>query len=619
LPDLGPGLTPLRNVVASGGGWEATGGEPWLRCAAPASAGQWVRIVYAAGLLDPLNRPLLRCVGRDDRVHDEILPGAMLGRAVWIGRLPEDTREIWISPTLAEGRFAFRIERWDVISPSRALFHVGQSGVLRAGRYLWGRWRGWDRFSRLQARRALGATPLSSYADWRRERARPFEPAFDAVHDQASSVPRFCIQAPDAAAAETLKRMLSQQIWPHWSVAINDQLAGVGDDDYVLPMAAGDRLEPHALALFAHDARRFPGLDALYADEDALDEQGLRRIAPRLKPDWSPVFAASGYAAQPLAVKAAIVKAGALDPSTARVRHVRRVLLTRSTLPPASPQPPATPAPATRRRVSVVVPTRDRVDLLRACVESLDSHETGADFEIIVLDNGSVGGEMLSYLDTLAKSPNRRVFRQPGPFNFSRLGNFGARQAQAPFLLFLNDDVEALSQDWLGQMLEYAAHPDVGAVGAKLLYPDGRLQHGGVVLGLDGFAGHVQRLVGADDPGYLGELVWPREVAAVTGACLAVEARKFFEVGGFDEERLPIEYNDIDLCLRLAERGYKSVFEPRARLMHRESATRGPNPRLDSRYESEHAYFRERWAAQLRDDPYFHPALSLDVLEVALG
>ena len=115
----------------------------------------------------------------------------------------------------------------------------------------------------------------------------------------------------------------------------------------------------------------------------------------------------------------------------------------------------------------------------------------------------------------------------PRPFNFSKLCNFGAREAHAPFLLFLNYDVEALAPDWLGRMLEFAAKPDIGPVGAKLLYPDGRLQHGGVVLGLDGFAGHVQRLLGADDPGYLGELAWPREVAAVTGACLAVEARKF--------------------------------------------------------------------------------------------
>ena len=189
----------------------------------------------------------------------------------------------------------------------------------------------------------------------------------------------------------------------------------------------------------------------------------------------------------------------------------------------------------------------------------------------------------------------------------------------APFLVFLNDDVEALAPDWLGRLLAYAAEPGVGAVGAKLLYPDGRLQHGGVVLGLDGFAGHAQRVVEADDPGYLGALAWPREVAAVTGACLAVEARKFFEIGGFDEARLPIEYNDIDLCLRLSEAGYVSVFEPRARLMHRESASRGANRWLDARYAGEHAFFRERWATRLRDDPYFHPALSLDALEIALG
>ena len=608
-------LTALRGAAATAAGWLASDIEPWLRCEAPPSAGRWVRFEYASGLLDPLTRPVLRFVGRD-AVYDELLPAAMLGRGVWIGRLPEDLREVWISPQLGAGPFAFRIERWELLSPLRLLSHFGPAGMSRAAKYSWGRLRGWEQFARLQARRALGPVPLRDYARWRRGRARPFDPAFDGAGALAGPPPVFRVLAPDAEVASALQPMLKRQIWPHWTLGLAGERPAVGDADYVLALNAGDRLEPHALAQLARLAARADQPEALYADEDAL--VGETRTAPRLKPDWSPLFSLSGYAGAPLAIRGAAWKAGGFDPATARVVHVRRVALSRiAPSPIAAPPPPA--AIDARRQATIIVPTRDRPDLLGPCVASLTRHPAGADFELIVLDNGSARADALVQLEALTRAPNVRVLRRPGPFNFSAICNSGAREARHPFLVFLNDDVEALAPDWLGRMLQFAAADDVGAVGAKLFYPDGRLQHGGVVLGLDGFAGHVQRAAAADDPGYLGMLAWPREVAAVTGACLAVEARKFFEVGGFDEARLPIEYNDIDLCLRLAERGYKSVFEPRARLMHRESASRGDNPRLDSRYAAEHGYFRKRWAHRLRDDPYFHPALSLDALEIALG
>jgi GT2 family glycosyltransferase len=605
----------LINAKAVAGGWEATGPEPWLRVDAPASGGRWVRMVYASGLTDPLTRPALRFAGRHG-AHDEFLPAAMWGRAVWIGRLPDDVEDIQVSPTLAEGAFAFRIERWDVISAARAMTYFGDRGLGRSAKYMWGRMRGWEQFARLQARRALGATPLQDYEAWRQSRARAFEPGFDRPGGAVAPV-RFHILAPDDDAADALKPALDAQIWPYWRLALAGERGGIGDDDYVLKLEPGDRLEPHALAVLAQAGAREPGLDALYADEDAYEPASGRRFAPLLKPDWSPLFSRSGYAGAPLALRGAAWKAGGFDPDAARVAHVRRVLVSRRE-PPRVALPAAAAAPA-RREASLIVPTRDRLDLLRPCIDSLTQHDSGAECELIVVDNGSVQPDVLAYLEALSRQPRAQVLQRPGPFNFSALANAGAKAAQAPFLLFLNDDVEALGPGWLGRMLELAARPQVGAVGAKLTYPDGRLQHGGVVLGLDGFAGHVQRLLDADDPGYLGELAWPREVSAVTGACLALEARKFHEVGGFDEARLPVEYNDIDLCLRLAERGYGAVFEPRARLMHRESASRGANPTLDSRYAGEHSYFRERWARRLRDDGYFHPALSLDALEIALG
>jgi GT2 family glycosyltransferase len=183
----------------------------------------------------------------------------------------------------------------------------------------------------------------------------------------------------------------------------------------------------------------------------------------------------------------------------------------------------------------------------------------------------------------------------------------------------LNNDVEILHNLWLSRMLPLAAMPDVGAVGAKLLYSDGRIQHAGVVLGIDGRAGHFQRGLSAIDPGYFRSLGSPHEVSAVTAACMAVEARKFAAVGGFDEINLPVELNDVDLCLRLNARGWKTLLESRATLTHVESASRGANALLDARYHTQVAYFAERWKEELRDDPYFHPALSLDALQAALG
>ncbi len=592
----GLGLAPVAGVEARPDGSFAAEAEPWLRVDAPSCAGRWVRLQYSSGLFEPLMRPALRLIGARE-TRDECLPGAMDGRAFWIGRMPEDLREIWISPTLAPGPFAFRLERWDVMTSAQALAAFGARNAGRAARYVWGRLRGKDAFARAQARRALGATPLRDFEAWSRARARAFEPAFDLMEAHGPP-PRFHILAEDADA---LRPTLAAQTWPHWTLG---GVADLADDAYALPLNPGDALAPHALAALAAAIWREGGPDAVYADEAAR--------SPRLKPDWSPTFARSGYLGAPLAMRGDAFRAGAMG----RVAHVRRALVSRRDAPAAAA---AGQTPGPRRAASVILPTRDRLDLLRPCVESLRRFDPGAEIELIVLDNGSQSADALAYLDALARAPEVQVIRCPGPFNFSAICNRGARAARRELLLFLNNDVEALRPDWLAAMLAHAAEPDVGAVGAKLMFPDGRLQHGGVVLGLDGFAGHVQGATSADDPGYLGRLAWACEVSAVTGACLAVEARKFFAVGGFDEERLPIEYNDIDLCLRLGEAGYRCIFEPRAVLMHRESASRGDNPYLDTRYAGEHAYFRERWARRRRDDPYFHPALSLDALEIALG
>ena len=209
--------------------------------------------------------------------------------------------------------------------------------------------------------------------------------------------------------------------------------------------------------------------------------------------------------------------------------------------------------------------------------------------------------------------------KDPGPFNFARLCNLGASSARYPTLVFLNNDTVVLADDWLGVLDDLARRPDAGAVGARLLYPDRRVQHAGVVLGLWGCAGHMDAGAPEGDPGYLGRLVCTREVAAVTGACLAVERSKFDAVGGFNEVSLPVDLNDIDLCLRLASRGWKTLYTPAALLIHKESASRGRSTDNAARYPKETAYFQSAWGDVIHDDPFFNPALSLNAQRTALG
>ena len=176
-----------------------------------------------------------------------------------------------------------------------------------------------------------------------------------------------------------------------------------------------------------------------------------------------------------------------------------------------------------------------------------------------------------------------------------------------------------LQRNWLKAMVRWAIEPQVGVVGAKLLFPHGKIQHAGVVLGFGGIAGHIYRRLSQGYPGYLAQLTVPHEVSAVTGACMAVARTKFEAVGGFDSENLAIDLNDIDFCLRIAERGWTNVWTPEATLIHHQSATRGIDRDPFALYRKERAYFVERWSHVIRDDPYFHPALSLYAHDVALA
>ena len=258
----------------------------------------------------------------------------------------------------------------------------------------------------------------------------------------------------------------------------------------------------------------------------------------------------------------------------------------------------------------MIVPTRNRVDLLRTCLEGVIRTQY-PEIEIIVVDNDSDDPATLTYLAEL--DPTKvRVLRHPGPFNYSTINNRAAASTQGKLLCLLNNDIEVIHPDWLAIMATQALRDEVGAVGAQLLYPDGRVQHAGVVLGVGNAAGHAHRFIRPDAEGYFRRHALPQFASAVTGACLVVSRNKFDSVGGLDERNFAVAYNDVDLCLRLNQRGWQSLYEPRAVLIHHESVSRGNDrdPVGAARFAKELAALQRIWKTDEIVDPYHHPQLS---------
>ncbi len=397
---------------------------------------------------------------------------------------------------------------------------------------------------------------------------------------------------------------------------------------------AGDVMPPYALAAFAESLIARPGFTALYSDEDAA---GLFDTiqAPILKPDWSPIFnQAIPYIGRLAFVRHGNLVAAGLSPTDllsdeqntlqrllaevdpATVGHLRRVLYRRKR-PKAAP---AVPAPAIGRstepepdwpEVSIVIPTRDRAHLLTACTRGLKEKTDYPSFNVVVVDNGSKQPQALALLDRLRADSRFRVLDRPEPFNYAKLSNDGARATNSPMLVFLNNDIRMIDAGWLKAIVRWAMKPQVGVVGSKLLFPNGKIQHAGIVLGMGGISGHIYRRWAGDVHGYLQQAVNTREMAAVTGACIAIDRSKYEAVGGFDAENLPVDLNDIDFCLRVAERGWTNVWTSDAVLTHVQSASRGIERNPFDQYRQERTYFIQRWIEAIRDDPYFHPGFSL--------
>jgi GT2 family glycosyltransferase len=241
------------------------------------------------------------------------------------------------------------------------------------------------------------------------------------------------------------------------------------------------------------------------------------------------------------------------------------------------------------------------------------------DFEVFVVDNSSRGRATLEYLRLNGDLVT--VIRDERPFNFAALNNDAVRQTTGDVICLLNDDTEVIEEDWLTEMVSQLAQPGVGAVGGKLHYPDGRIQHGGVLLGIGGVAAHDHRLSDRASPGYFGKLQLAHRLSAVTAACMVVRREAWDAVAGFDEVNLPVAYNDVDFCLRLRSAGWDVVFTPHARLIHHESISRGPESeaaRADE-FAREATFMKVRWGTALRRDPYYNPNLTLDADNYSLA
>lgn len=484
--------------------------------------------------------------------------------------------------------------------------------------------------------------------------------------------------SPDEAVREHLRqwaerdsriRVVFRETNGHISHASNSALALV-QGDWVALMDHDDLLAEDALFWVAEALARCPETRLIYSDEDKVDASGSR-ADPYFKPEWNiDLFYSQNYFSHLGVYHAPLLREvggfrpgfeGSQDYDLAlrciervqpgQIHHIPRVLYhwrvhAESTASSSEAKPyaqlageralnehllrQAIPAraecegpfyrvryalPAQQPLVSLIIPTRDAAPLVRQCINSILARTTYTHYEIILVDNGSTDEDALAYFDSLAQLPGFKVIRDDSEFNYSALNNLAVKQAAGEIVGLVNNDIEVISEDWLTEMVSIAIQPGVGAVGARLWYPDRTLQHGGVLLGVGGVANHAHRVRVQGDPGYFGRAQIIQGFSAVTAACLLIRKDRYQAVGGLNEVDLKVAFNDVDFCLRLREAGLRNVWTPHAELFHHESATRGQDlsPEKRARFVSEVEYMMRTWGPLLVSDPAYSPNLTLDM------
>lgn len=506
-------------------------------------------------------------------------------------------------------------------------------------------------------RRAIDSVLAQAYEDWQL-----------CIADDASTAPHVGATLAEYAARDRRICVVSRPVNGHISEASNSALE-MAEGSFVALLDHDDELAPHALYLMAKAVNEHPALKLVYSDEDKLDDEGVR-FDPYFKPDWNPeLLLSQNFVCHLGMYETDMVRGlggfrrgyeGSQDYDLAlrcvqqldagQIGHVPHVLyhwraiegstalsggekdyagqagaralshhLAAAGEPEADVQmvtggyrirrPSLQPLP----RVSLIIPTRDRIDLLQQCIDSIVQTTVYPDYEILVVDNQSSDPDTLAYLAELDQRANVRVLPYPDAFNYSRINNFAARHATGEVLALVNNDIQAIHADWLEEMVRHASRPGNGVVGAMLYYPDDHIQHAGVIVGLGGVAGHAYTAMPRGYPGQHHRAQLTQNLSAVTAACLVVRRSVFEEVEGLDES-LEVAFNDIDFCLRVARAGYRNIWTPWAELYHHESASRGyeDNPVKKARFDGEVARMQARWGKSLLWDPAYSPNLGIN-------
>lgn len=463
-------------------------------------------------------------------------------------------------------------------------------------------------------------------------------------------------------------KIMFRQVNGGISLATNSALE-LASGEWVAMLDHDDLLAPHALFHVVAAISARPDIQMIYSDEDKVNEMG-QRYDPYFKPDFSlELFRSQNYLNH-FAVyrKKAIEAVGGWRPGfegsqdydlnlriierikPSAICHIPAVLYhwrairgstafaarektyayaaglralrehaERLGLPARVEEAPGVPyyrmrfkTPNPAPLVSIIVPTRDRAEVLRTCGRSILDQTTYEPFELLIVDNGSVKEETAAVLAEMAGDARVRVLTYPHAFNYSAINNFAARAARGEILALLNNDVEVISPDWLTEMVAWAAQPKIGCVGAKLYYPNDWVQHAGVILGIGGVAGHSHKHYSRDHPGYFGRLKLVQNISAVTGACLVVRKEVYERAGGLDEENLAVAFNDVDFCLKIREAGYRNVWTPFAELYHHESVSRGyeNTQHKRKRFAKEVRFMLQKWGDLLVNDPFYSPHLT---------
>ncbi|MDX8389745.1 MAG: glycosyltransferase [Mariprofundaceae bacterium] len=488
------------------------------------------------------------------------------------------------------------------------------------------------------------------------------------IADDASTDSKVRKVLEAAMRSDARIKVLFRETNGHISAASNSALTLV-EGEFVALMDHDDLLPPHALYMVADYLNNKRDIDIIYSDEDKVDVKG-RRFDPHFKPDWNfDLFLSQNYISHLGVYRTALIRnvggfregfEGSQDydlclrcvkqTEAEKIVHIPFVLYhwrasPGSTAVSAAEKSYAEDAalksvkafttdmnvdevvtgkyPTTYRvkyrlpdmppLISIIIPTRNGYDILHTCIESIKEKTDYPNYEILIVDNQSDDPIVLRYFKQLEKEGTARVIAYDKPFNYAAINNYAATFSTGSVLALLNNDLEVINSDWLSEMVSHVLREEIGVVGAKLYYGDGRIQHGGVITGIGGVAGHAHKYFPKDAPGAFYRLHLTQALSAVTGACMLIRREVFDAVGGLDEN-LAVAFNDIDFCLKVREKGFRNLWTPYAELFHHESVSRGSEDTVEKqqRFAGEIQQIKKRWGQSLMEDPAYSLNLTLD-------